>query len=250
MVDFKITAVITTSPIPTHPSTAFIDAVYGSIRHHLPNCPILILADGVREEQNHLADDYAKYKQSLHQKNWTNVQILEFDSFHHQAGMIRTALAQGAIQTPLIFWVEHDFPMNYTFIDWGGVVNTLLDREVDCIRFCHDPDTNLFTRPHQKDQFQQLTGEPMHAFVSRCGLPLLTVLNMDTPPHVARTDFYQWLLTVFKEAKIHVDCVESNQLIERSWPQKKVSLYVPEGNIKKFENLKGRGNEPKYPMTL
>lgn len=250
-VDNAITAVITTSPIPSHPSTVCIDAVYGSIRHHLPVCKILILVDGIRDEQQHLAEGYAEYKLRLRDKNWTNVEIREFSEFTHQAGMIRVALAEGRIQTPLIFWVEHDFPMNYTPIDWGGISQTLLDGEVHCIRFCHDDDTRYFDRPHQKEQFQQLTGQEMISFVSRAGVPLLPVTWMDTLPHITRIDFYQHILQVFKTGRIHVDCAESNQLIEQSYPTWKVALYVPqERTIKKFEGLGARGDEPKYTMML
>lgn len=247
----NITAVITTSPIPCHPSTVCIDAVYGSIRHHLPIAKILILSDGVRDEQKHLAEKYAGYRQRLREKNWTNVEIQEFSEFTHQAGMIRTALQSGWITTPLLFWVEHDFPMNYTPIDWAGIEQTLLDGEVHCIRFCHDDDTRYFDRPHQKDQFRQLTGQEMIPFASRAGVPLLPVVGLDTLPHVARVDFYEALISVFHTGRIHVDCAETNQLIERSFPRWKVAVYIPRGRtIKKFEGLGARGDEPKYPMTL
>lgn len=247
----EITAVVTTSPIPLHSSTAYIDAVYGSIRHHLPDCKILILADGVRSEQQHLANEYAEYKRRLQDKNWTNIEVKEFSEFTHQAGMIRIAMSEGWIQTPLLFWVEHDFPMNYTPIDWNGIIQTLISGEVHCIRFCYDDDTRYFDRPNQKEQFRNLTGRDMILFTSRAGVPLLPVVWMDTLPHVARVDFYQYLLQVFKTGRIHVDCAESNQLIEQSYPQWKVALYAPrERTIKKFEGLKGRGSEPKYPMTL
>ena len=233
----SITAVVTTSPIPSHPNTVHIDAVYGSIRHHLPECKILVLVDGVRAEQQHLTDKYAEYKLRLQEKNWTNVELRVFSDFTHQAGMIRTALLEKRIQTPLLFWIEHDFPMNYTSIDWERVVQTLMDGEIHCLRFCYDDDTRYFDRPHQKEQFRRLTGHEMIPFTSRAGIRLLPVLGMDTLPHVARTDFYENLMQVFKTGRIHVDCAESNQWIEQHYPQWKVSLtevYAEDGRCHKL----------------
>lgn len=64
-----ITAVITTSPIPSHPSTAIFDETYTSVRRHLPDVSILVLADGIRPEQrDEFHDDYEQYRSQLREK--------------------------------------------------------------------------------------------------------------------------------------------------------------------------------------
>lgn len=246
----EITVVITTSPIPSHPSTAIIDAAYGSIRHHLPSSQILILMDGVREEQNHLRAQYEEYKKNLFCKNYANVHMIEFPNFKHQAGMMREVLRENIIKTPLVFWVEHDFPLNYTFIKWEEVVKTLLSGEIHCLRFCHDSDARYFDRPHQQEQFKNLTGHEMSLYINQFGLRLLPVINMDTLPHIATIDFYRFIIGLFQEAKIHIDCPQMNSVLELSYPTWKVALYAPEGNMKRFEGFGARGSEPKYPMMF
>lgn len=248
--DETVTAVITTSPIPSHPGTAIIDAVYGSIRHHFPTCHILILADGVREEQDHLRKRYEDYLINLSEKNWTNVRVEKFSSFHHQAGMMRAALQQNWISTPLVLWIEHDFPLNYMAVEWQPIISTLLSQDYHVIRFCHDSDTRYFDRPNQREQFKNLTGHETGIFTNRFGIRLLPVLNMDTLPHIATTNFYKFIIGLFREAKTHVDCLGMNSVLEHSYPTWKLALYAPEGNMKRFEGFGARGDEPKYPMTF
>ena len=72
-----VTAVITTSPLYGHPSTDVIDAAYESIRFHLPEVRVLILADGVRKEQKCWAERYAVYKRNLLDKQLPNTELIE-----------------------------------------------------------------------------------------------------------------------------------------------------------------------------
>lgn len=246
----QITTIITTSPISSHPDTAMIKKVYEGVRKHLPSAAVLILFDGVRQEQKCYEQIYEEYKRSIRSKNWLNTTFQEFSEFTHQAGMIRSALSQNLVKTPLLLWIEHDFLLNDEIIDWDGVVQTLLDREVDCIRFCHDEDLRYISREHQQEQFRNVTGQKMEPFVSQSGVPLMPVIAMDTLPHIARADFYEYLVQFYKEGKIHVDCPQIQEVIENSYPRYKVAMYTPEGNMKRFTNLWGRGDEPKYEMTF
>jgi hypothetical protein len=244
----SITAVITTSPTPFNPRTGHIDWVYESIRHYLPDAEIIVLVDGVREEQRHLEKQYAEYKENLRKKNWRNVHLIEFLSYHHQAGMFREAISQ--VKTPLVLWVEHDFPLNYMPIDWSGLVSTLLDGELSCIRLNHDSDLRFQNRPNQRQQYRDITGKNMVQYINKYGVPLLPVVNWDSLPHIAKVEFYHFLFGCFKEAKIHLDCTDTHIAIEQNHIAYPVGLYAPDGDMKRFENLMGRGSEPKYPMVL
>jgi hypothetical protein len=261
MVDEKITIIITTSPIPSHPSTAMIESVYHGVRFHLPNSPILILADGVREEQEHLRESYTEYISRLRRLNLPNVWIHADGVFRHQAGMTGELYKRQKdsdiqswdkyLNTPLLLWVEHDFLMTCDYIDWRGIVNTLMSKDYHCIRFCHDDNKNLFDRPNQKEQFLTITGRHMEREYNEWGVPLLPVVEMDTLPHIARVDYYKFLIDHFVHGKIHVDCPQIQETIQRHHATWRVALYTPDGpSMKRFHNLMGRGSEPKYPMVF
>lgn len=251
----KITAIITTSPIPSHPQTDAIEQVYDAIRYWLPDAPILILVDGVRAEQEHLRKRYEEYKNKLQEKissEWKYVKLRIFEDFTHQAGMLRTALSENLITTPLILWNEHDFMLlTDKGFDWEGIIKTLLEENISWIRISHDEDLRYENRRYQIEQYFQLTGgEEMHAFRSKNGVPLFTSLNWGSPPFVAHLDFYKFLISFFKEGKIHLDCSETHEAVEKNYKKWKGAVYIPDGDIKRFTILRGRESEPKYPMTF
>lgn len=251
----KITAVITTSPIPHHPQTDAIEQVYNAIRYWLPDAPVLILVDGVRKEQEHLRKQYEEYKSRLQEKirsEWTYVQLRIFEDFTHQAGMLRTAISENLITTPLIFWNEHDFVLlTDKVFDWEGIVKTLLEEDISWIRISHDEDLRYENRPHQIEQYYQFTGgEKMQAFQSKNGVPLFTSLNWGSPPYIGTLDFHKFLISFFKEAKIHLDCSETHEAVEKNCKKWRGAIYTPEGDIKRFFNTRGRENELKYSMVL
>ena len=67
--------IVTTSPVPSHPSTSDIEHTIGSIREHLPTAEIVIVADGVRQEQQDRRKTYEHYlreagRQRLGKKHW------------------------------------------------------------------------------------------------------------------------------------------------------------------------------------
>ena len=215
----NITAVITTSPVPKHPSLEFIEQVYADIRYHLENVPILILADGVRDEQRSWAEKYTEYKNALRNKEWPNVQIVEFSDFSHQAGMIRSALPK--IQTPLILWVEHDYRLLPDFIDWNGIVETLLDNEVTSVRFATD-DCLVAREPFERE-----------AFISSHGVPLRKTVEYLSFPNIARRELYESFLPLFKTARTHLECTLTRRLTEQdNWGKIKLSIWNPTNRIR------------------
>jgi hypothetical protein len=239
--DEAITICTTTSPIPSHPSTWIVDEVYKSVRRHLPNARYLFLFDGVRQEQENLREGYEEYRATLTTRmasgEWTHAEYMMFAEFTHQAGMIRTALAHGHIRTPLVLWIEHDFPFNDLSIDWQGIVNSLLDNEVCYLRFAL-PEENWIS--------VQALNTPTP---SRFGVPMMRTMNYSSLPHVCRVDFLKRLVEFFKMGRIHLEC-EATEGIAFHEEQWRLALYTPPGDLARFYSLDGRAGPEKLPMEL
>lgn len=236
-----ITAVITTSPVPSHPSTEFIDQAYDSVRHHLPDIPVLILVDGMRAEQQYMEKQYEEYKKNLidkyHLKN--NTEVWRFNHFAHQAGMMRSILNLEFIQTPLALWVEHDFALLPREIDWKGIVGALMTEEVLSVRFSTD-EGGYWTR----SQFER------EDFTTRSGVPLLKTIEFLSYPNIARLEMYDEFMLCFDVAQTHLE-TEVRALTERDdWNYFKLSIYNPP-NRRRCQHLDARPSSAglKFPTT-
>ena len=242
-----ITAVITTSPIPSHPSTRIIDQAYNSIRQHLPEIPILILADGVRDEQQVWTEKYKEYLSFLKQKERykPDTHVIQFPIFMHQAGMLREVLKKknDIISTPLILWIEHDFYLLPEVIDWPGIVETLLDNEVTSVRFSTNND-NYAKPPFERE-----------AFISQAGIPLRKTIEYLSFPNIARRELYDAFMPQFQTGRTHIECGQTRSLTERDDGRTlKLSIYNPPLR-RRVGCLNGRVFEdgfvgPKFPMVV
>lgn len=235
-----VTAVITTSPLYGHPSTDVIDAAYESIRFHLPEVRVLILADGVRKEQKCWAERYAVYKRNLLDKQLPNTELIEFSDFKHQAGMIRDALKE--IHTPLILWVEHDLPLLTESIQWDQIGRLLLDKEVYSVRFLMDD--------IRKEYYERGT-------IEKYGVTLAKTVEYSSLPNIARKDLYEFIVPHFAKAQIHLECNNICGLFHeddcKNWP---LALYTPPDGKPRAGSRDGRSfglartNGPKLPMRF
>ena len=86
--DKKLTVLIPTSPIPSHPDTAILDETIANIRKYT-DAVIIIMADGVHESLAHRTKDYEAYLTRLEENviigKYGECNIVEFDSHTHQA---------------------------------------------------------------------------------------------------------------------------------------------------------------------
>ncbi len=135
-----ISCLITTSPIPSHPSTAIIEETILSIRYHLPKCPIGILCDGVRPELEHRREDYEEYKRRLDTLVYPDAMITPMTSpiWRHQVGLLRQVMP--FVARPLLLVCEHDTPLTELPIDFRGISLAILSDVVDLVRFLPEPD--------------------------------------------------------------------------------------------------------------
>lgn len=233
-----ITIVTTVCAIPTQPDTTIIDTVYASARKHLPKARWLFLFDGVHPIQEDMRANYEAYRYALAGRmckgEWENSEYIIFQEWGHQASMIRHALKEGAIETPLVLWLEHDFPFNDQPIDWQGIVNSLLDNEVCYIRFALPEET--------RESIQILNW----SIPSKFGVPMMQTKNYSSLPHVCRMDFLKRLMEFFKEGKCHLECLvtEGVAFHEGNW---RLALYTPPGELARFYSLDGRKGREKPP---
>lgn len=224
--DFEknITALISTSPLHCNPSTEIIDETYYQLRKHLPNVDVVLLMDGVHPEEMHLAARYEEFQKAIGKKTWNNFRSIGFCEWMHQSGMLRDILLDHSVvvQTPLIFWSEHDIPLLSAPIDWEGIVASLLDREVDSVRF-------------------ELTGQGKpnkehERFTTRHKVPLLRTTQHVAWPQVIRTEYMKNLVRTFGTAKTYYDDGRRDGFLDSHV----CGIYTPPGDIRRCYHISGR----------
>lgn len=234
---FATTVVITTSPIPSHPSMEIIEETIESIRHYL-DCEIIIAIDGVRYEQERMRKQYEEYVAELLwacNYRYKNVSPVVFQTHHHQSGMMREILP--LVKTPLLLFVEHDTPLvTDEPIDFIYLQETLLAGKANMIRFHYEA---FIPKEHK----YLMIGEPKDQ--------LQATAQWSQRPHIARTDFYEDIIHFFSEnSNCFIEDLMHSVLQAEcqagKWDRWKVFIYHPDGNIKRSLNLDGRGSDVKY----
>ena len=240
----KITVIISSSPIPSHPSPAMIMETIASVRAHLPESEIIIMQDGIRPEQKDWEARYEEYKRRLLieiRNNYTNVLPIFFDEFLHQAEMTRRTLEH--IKTPMLLFMEHDCPLTDDLkIEWEGVVKTIESGWAESVRFHHLD--HGFIHP-----------EHMHLAIDKCrqevcGVKLMRTRQYSQRPHVASVDYYRRLLSEFSaNCRTFIEDRAYTLFYENKIPFK-LAIYTPEGHIKRSRDLNGRAGGPKFDNAL
>ena len=239
----EITIVIPTSPIPSHPSTSLIEHTIASIRHHLPFCPILIQADGVRPEQEKFRIQYQSYLLRLDDRinagRFGHCKMVRFPEFRHQAAMMKETFDK--IETPLIFYQEHDLPMLPEYVDWQGIAKAVLSGEVNQIRLYYWSSIIPDHWHLMKDK------EPI--FI--CGVPLLRTIQWSQHPQVASKEFYKRLLDQFSDdCRTMIEDRAYGIISGLSWEDTRCAIYAPMPYLKRCFHSHGREEESKYEETF
>jgi hypothetical protein len=118
----KVSLIVATSPIPTHPNTSLIDEAINSVlRMNYPFYQKIISYDKSKKTNK----DYLRYK-SLMKKKYPDFIHLEMNKHGHFIGSLHNAL--NYLKTKYFFLVQHDiklegnFPINEclkTKLDWN-----------------------------------------------------------------------------------------------------------------------------------
>lgn len=242
----SITILMPTSPIPSHPDTRIIDETIMTIRTHLPTAEIVIMIDGVREEQEEFRKNYIEYTRRLLWKcanEWTNVTPLLFEEHTHQAGMTRRALQ--LVNTPTILFVEHDTPITPDReIPFDHLIDVVKSGQANIVRLHHEA---LVLDAHR----HLMIGEPESN--------LWATYQWSQRPHVASTGWYYQMLDSYfpPDAKTMIEdriygVLESayRDQGKAGWDKFRVWLYYPDGDIKRSYHTDGREGQPKWEDTF
>lgn len=227
-----ISVIIPTSVIPSHPNTHILDWCIASVRSYLFDAPIYVMADGVRQEQKDREPDYLEFKRRLQFPPWSGkVEVIGFDTFHHQAAMMRATLP--SVTTPLVLWIEHDWILTGD-IPFDKMAEIILNRDADIIRL------------HQEAQTHP---EHAHLFLEHeeiNGVPLRKQRVYWAQPHLAWTDWYRKIMAerFNPYCRTMIEDTIYGLNLDVPWGTNgKVYMYDPLGNIKRVSHTDGRGKD-------
>lgn len=234
----ELTVLIPTSPIPSHPSTEIIEQTINSIRERTDS-EIILMIDGVRDEQEDKTANYNEYVRRLLWKcnfEWKNIYPILFETHQHQANMCREALKH--VRTDKILYVEHDTPIT------GEIpfeeIYELIDSGANVVRLMHE--ANIL--------------EP-HKYLMLDEGRFTKTAQWSQRPHLASTEYYRRIIdehfpptgATMIEDKMHGVLMNAYQTRGLAgWNEHKVYIYTPQGDMKRSLNLDGRENDPKYEM--
>lgn len=221
----NITVLLFTSPIPSHPNTWVLDNVYNSIRTHLPNSRIIILADGVDGGE---PDSYKLFKESVRQ---SGRDMIVFTGRQHQTLMLRYALTTpGIVETPLAMVGEHDWGLFKSFVNWRGITETLLDSSCPfkLIQLRQDA---IGEWELEKNFFGEL--------VRLHGINLLPTTNYQCPTHIARVDWYRHLVPSLSQPDF-LERTELGNILTQAGAIREMAAYIPAGPMQRLFHLNGR----------
>lgn len=230
------TILISTSPIPSHPDTAMIDEVVASARFHLPESPIVIMADGIWSKLAHRREQYEEYLRRL-KNRYPNTTLTSFSSHSSQAKMTRTVLDANIVKTRYIMFNEHDIPLRTDIkIHWNDIFEVLQAGRADIIRLCGfgegiHPEHMYLT--YGKVVYNQSSFWQTHQWSQW--------------PHLSTKETYKQILGRYFdydevqmiEEKMHSIC----QSVKGGWIR--IWQYeLPAEDKRCFTHLKGRGSDP------
>lgn len=244
--DRMLAVYVPTSPIPAHPDTSVIEATVDSVRERLPDAPVHVAADGVRDEQSHLAGQYREYLRRLlwlTQHRWDDVTVHTHRRHRHQSGMLHTVLPQ--IDAPTLLYVEHDAPL-VGDIPFEALVQAVAYGAADVVRLHYDVDIH----PDHRHLY------PDDTAVEVAGVPLLRTAQWSQRPHVAATAVYRRIADRYfgRRSRTMIEDVMhgvvATDFAEHGWGRWRLYTYAPAGSMKRSTHLDARGSEPKFPMVF
>lgn len=250
-VDDLVTAVVSVSPIESHPDPSIVLDTIASIRWHLPRAKIVLACDGVRPEQQELAARYRRHLLELLRVARCNdpahnVVVYASSAWRHQAGTVRHALDH--VRTPLVLFAEHDTPLAEAPIHWRELVAAVFHGRANVVRFHHE------AAVHPEHRWLMVDLER----VDLDGAPVMQTMQWSQRPHLAETGFYRLMLRGYfgESARTMIEDT-MHGVLDFAWREHgragadrwRVFLYAPEGSMVRSMHLDGRGSASKYEMV-
>ena len=170
----------------------------------------------------------------------TLTSVFNIDKMQANKHEIEQALA--FVQTPLVFFVEHDtWPVGD--LPWGAIASAVESRAggLRMLRLHYD------VQIHPSHEYLMRDPGP----VDCGGLPVRRTRQWSQRPHVARTDFYRGLMGEFfapGDRTMIEDAIYGHGE-SGSWERFGLGIYAPAGDMKRSATCDGRKADPKYAMT-
>lgn len=214
-----------------------IEETVASIRYHLPDSPIYIMLDGIRAEQEDYKERYLEYIKNLVAKaifGMTNVKLMPFMEFTHQANMTMKALEM--VSTPLMLFCEHDTPLVDRPIDWKMLKDAIISGATNHVRLHYDEQIH-----------------PEHEYMMRGKLTdhLIKCVQFHNRPYLTSAEWFRKLLAAnFNEnSRTWIEDKVYSPISCAPWEDYKLTIYDPNGdgrNMKRSRDLNGRAGDKKY----
>jgi len=235
----KTTVLITCSPIASHPSMEILMETLGSLPRR--NMEIILALDGVRPEQQGMADNYYEFAHRVAQYCehflWPAIPFIAPVWLHQ---MRLTEMALNMATTPTVLFMEHDTPLlDDRFIDWDGIVELVENDHLDVIRFHHE---ELILPVHDYMMVDRETKTML-------GVPIRRTRQWSQRPAVYNTDYFKRIL--FEYFTPGAKCFIEDRM--HSFAQSKrghrLAIYHPDDDrsgIRRSGHTDGRAGGPKY----
>lgn len=241
----QLSAIITTSPVPSNPDLGAIEETMESIDDVFDTPEILVACDGVRPEQPHLQANYEMYLYDLCRYLSANPRRVPYIAreWSHQAMLTYDAIVELGT-APILLFCEHDTPLVTDVpIDTESAIRVLEYGLIDVLRFHHEasilPDHEHLMIDHETTVLD--------------GLPVRRTLQWSQRPHLARADYYELILRHhFRPTSRTMIEDKMHSVVQSAKPgEHRIAVYHPPGqHIKRSYHLDSRGAEDKYPMKF
>jgi hypothetical protein len=255
--DKLITAIMSSSPIPSHPSTDIVDRVLDSTQFHLPGVQTFLLCDGIRvPEHEHRRAPYGAYKKKM--KDHPLIMMTEYETCVQQAFMTREALKR--VKTPLVLWQEHDYALTLDPIDWEGIINVIQQGIANVVRFhnleeIHPQHQHLILDGIFEGADGYHGGTQVKPVPIVSGVPLLRTSQFWACPFLTTTKWFREQMEDTRKFSADTYCEIEPALytwVNTNPDEYKVFIYAPsEPSMRRSQHLGGRGHDnddPKRPM--
>lgn len=218
----RVTIVVTTSPVPSHPSPALLRTLFASFRAHLPSLEgalRILVCDGYRRASSGtpaLCPEHA-YQAFLGQVDqlaalgeFGPCQVIKLENCHGYGLALGRALE--AVRTEFVLIVQHDW-LFVRDVEIGAIV-TVLDSQPDVKYIGMQSLTTLDYARRVRLRYGLVLPAPRMV----AGLVLVPQLLWYDKPHLCRAMHYRDI--VLRDAPMGVgECPERRYGLELMWPQ-------------------------------
>ena len=246
--DADVTVLVASSPILSHPSINILEETLASIRFHFPEAKIVVMLDGLREEQVAWREQYEEHKRRVAwscENVWKNTMALPFDQHSHQSGMTRCALE--FIITPLVLFVEHDTPLCTKEIPWEELAGMITWGDCNLVRF--PPDAETAKEFAMQPYHTHLMLDKQGVWLNSIGAPVIRTVQWSQRPHLVSSDFYRRVLreNCSENSRAFIEIVLAHPVGTAPWEDYKLVIYAPPvGSIRRSYHLNGRSTAPHF----